>query len=166
MMETTLETELNRIVYAKVARGEYPEPVAQVSDAEQRAELTGLKAGMIERPATKLEYINRLAQLEAQIKGIAAQNEQINSDNAAARKAVDDKFSSDIATAKLDEENLWDAVRGYRNYLLAQSDWTQLPDSPLTESKKAEWQENRRALRDITETFKNPSEVVFPTPPS
>jgi len=165
-IETTFETELNRIVYAKVASGEYPDPIAQVSDAEQRAELIGLKAGTIARPATKPGYLNRLAQLEAQIKGIAAQNKQINVDNAAARKAVDDKFSADIAEAKLDEENLMAAIRAYRNYLLAQTDWTQNSDNKLTGTLKQAWKDHRQALRDLPENVVDPLNPVWPTPPA
>ena len=41
-------------------------------------------------------------------------------------------------------------VRAKRNAALADSDWTQLPDSPLSTAKKAEWRAYRKALRDIT----------------
>ena len=43
-------------------------------------------------------------------------------------------------------------LREYRNNLLEQSDWTVIPDSPLSDSKKAEWKTYRQALRDITKT--------------
>ena len=33
----------------------------------------------------------------------------------------------------------WEIFRGYRNKLLAHSDWTQSADSPLSDSKKVEW---------------------------
>lgn len=49
-----------------------------------------------------------------------------------------------------------------RNTLLQESDWTQLPDAPLTEEKKQEWVVYRQALRDITQTFSNPDDVIFP----
>ena len=44
------------------------------------------------------------------------------------------------------------ALRKPRNELLVESDWTQAIDSPLSESKKVEWQTYRQALRDITIT--------------
>tara|TARA_R100000654_G_scaffold4334_1_gene12893 strand:+ start:623 stop:862 length:240 start_codon:yes stop_codon:yes gene_type:complete len=70
-------------------------------------------------------------------------------------------------------------LREHRNYLLNQSDWTVSVDSPLSDSKKAEWKTYRQALRDITKTA-NPkiilgapvegvldkSSVTFPTKPS
>ena len=65
-----------------------------------------------------------------------------------------------------------------RNAKLAESDWTQAADSPLSDSKKAEWKTYRQSLRDITKTA-NPkiltdkppfrldmSSVTFPTKPS
>ncbi len=45
-------------------------------------------------------------------------------------------------------DDLWAAVRVQRNILLAASDWTQLPDVPL--STKSTWAAYRQALRDIT----------------
>lgn len=39
--------------------------------------------------------------------------------------------------------------RRQRDKLLAASDWTQLPDSPLTEEARAAWGEYRQALRDL-----------------
>ena len=54
-------------------------------------------------------------------------------------------------------------VRAQRGRLLAQSDWTQLPDVPLT--TKEEWAVYRQALRDITEQSGFPTAVVWPTAP-
>ena len=68
----------------------------------------------------------------------------------------------------------WEIFRGYRNNLLAQSDWTQAADSPLSDSKKAEWKTYRHSLRDLTKTadpkldgpFLVMSSVTWPTEPS
>lgn len=38
----------------------------------------------------------------------------------------------------------------FRKFLLLNSDWTQLPDSPLSAEKKAEWAAYRQALRDLS----------------
>lgn len=59
----------------------------------------------------------------------------------------------------------WDGIRMERHELLLQSDWTQMTDSPLTESKKEEWKEYRQALRDIT-NYPSPDEVIWPQKPS
>ena len=61
-----------------------------------------------------------------------------------------------------------------RNAKLAQSDWTQANDSPLSDSKKAEWKTYRQTLRDlpskVTPKFLPNSpridESDFPTKPS
>lgn len=42
--------------------------------------------------------------------------------------------------------------RQVRNVKLARCDWTQAPDSPLSDTKKAEWATYRQALRDLTKT--------------
>lgn len=57
--------------------------------------------------------------------------------------AVDQMDSDSIA-------EMWVRVRMKRNTLLAESDWTQMPDSPLNEETKAAWATYRQALRDIT----------------
>tara|TARA_R100000773_G_C4164827_1_gene81061 strand:- start:54 stop:272 length:219 start_codon:yes stop_codon:yes gene_type:complete len=42
--------------------------------------------------------------------------------------------------------------RGLRNKKLAKCDWTQAPDSPLSDEKKKEWATYRQTLRDLTKT--------------
>lgn len=56
----------------------------------------------------------------------------------------------------------WDTIREQRNFLLYESDWTQLSDSP---ADKASWAVYRQELRDITSTFATPEAVVWPTKP-
>ena len=68
-------------------------------------------------------------------------------------------------------------LRDERNYRLAQSDWTQLSDTPIVSSSKIEkdWKDYRQQLRDIT-VSSNPkltadgdldmTSVNWPTPPS
>lgn len=55
-------------------------------------------------------------------------------------------------------------LRNQRDYLLKQSDWTQMPDSPLTEEKKQEWQVYRQALRDLPATV-DINNIEFPIKP-
>jgi hypothetical protein len=62
------------------------------------------------------------------------------------------------------ENNKWNIVRGVRNDLLKQSDWTQLADSPLEGGTKLAWAQYRQALRDIT-AQPDPSNVVWPQSP-
>lgn len=70
------------------------------------------------------------------------------------------------ALPSMTDEDITNVIRQTRLYLLQQCDWTQLPDSPLTEGERAEWATYRQALRDILETNSaNLAETIFPTPP-
>jgi len=60
-------------------------------------------------------------------------------------------------------ETEWPIVRTERNRLLQASDWTQLPDVPLT--TKEAWAAYRQALRDVT-LQPDPFNIVWPTPPA
>ncbi len=50
------------------------------------------------------------------------------------------------------DKHSWEVFRDYRNNLLAQCDWTQAADSPLSNSKKNEWKTYRQKLRDLPKT--------------
>jgi hypothetical protein len=59
----------------------------------------------------------------------------------------------------------WSNIQEARNYLLKQCDWTQLVDVPLSDEDKEKWSTYRQALRDITKSFTNPDQVIWPIPP-
>lgn len=65
------------------------------------------------------------------------------------------------------QPNVTDYIRSKRANLLRNSDWTQMPDSPLSEAKKAEWATYRQALRDMPDTVSvnNIEEIVWPQRP-
>ena len=59
-----------------------------------------------------------------------------------------------LAAAALEAaRNHLQEVKEYRNALLIWSDWTQGNDSPLSDSKKAEYVTYRQALRDLPATI-------------
>jgi len=65
--------------------------------------------------------------------------------------------------------DFWNSVRIERNTLLTESDWTQMSDSPLTDSKKTEWSTYRQSLRDLPTSNSSASsydDVTFPSEPS
>ena len=65
--------------------------------------------------------------------------------------------------------SIWDTVRGQRNALLSESDWTQISDSPLSDSKKTEWATYRQTLRDIPtaqSTVTDIDNITWPSEPS
>lgn len=57
-------------------------------------------------------------------------------------------------------------MRSMRDNLLTFSDWTQSPDSPLTDTKKQEWATYRQALRDLPANTTDPANPTWPTQPS
>lgn len=56
----------------------------------------------------------------------------------------------------------WKDVRNRRDFRLKQSDYTQLPDWP---GDKEAWATYRQLLRDITDAYDDPNDVVWPTAP-
>ena len=73
--------------------------------------------------------------------------------------------------SEFDDENIPDdylieRMRIARNDLLAASDWTQMPDSPLADNKKAEWATYRQALRDFPATWTPADTANLPDKPS
>lgn len=57
-------------------------------------------------------------------------------------------------------------VKGTRNTLLSGSDWTQIPNNPLTAEQQAAWSNYRQELRDISSQSGYPFNVIWPTPPT
>lgn len=55
-------------------------------------------------------------------------------------------------------------MRDVRNRRLADCDWTQHRDSPLTEAQQDAWATYRQALRDMPEAA-DPFDPLWPTPP-
>ena len=60
-------------------------------------------------------------------------------------------------------EKQWSLIRAERSRRLLASDWTQLPDVPI--STKEAWAVYRQALRDIT-LQPDPENLIWPTPPN
>jgi hypothetical protein len=60
--------------------------------------------------------------------------------------------------------NTLESLRAIRNSLLAETDWTQAGDSPLSEDKKTEWKNYRQALRDLTD-LDDLTSIVWPAKP-
>jgi len=69
--------------------------------------------------------------------------------------------SQELEASRVDD--LWHQLRTTRNTKLAESDWTVLTDSPVS---TAAWKTYRQALRDLPANTTDPSNPVWPTPPS
>jgi hypothetical protein len=61
-----------------------------------------------------------------------------------------------------DVERMWAKIRYERTVELNNTDWTQVPDAPVNQSK---WAEYRQALRNLPENTEDPANPQWPTPP-
>ena len=75
---------------------------------------------------------------------------------------VNGEWSQVWTVQKLPEDKASDNVRGKRNQLLSDSDWTQVLDAPVN---KEAWAEYRQALRDLPDQAGFPFDVVYPDAP-
>ena len=64
-------------------------------------------------------------------------------------------------------EQLLHSLRRKRDQLLRDSDFTQIPDAPLSAEARAAWAAYRQALRDLPELYADdPAGVVWPAAPT
>ena len=68
-------------------------------------------------------------------------------------------------TADPVDELTWDDIRGMRDGILRDTDWTMTTGSTVDQ---AQWAAYRQNLRDLPQTYKDktPDDVVWPTQPS
>ena len=78
------------------------------------------------------------------------------------------KFTDIHVETTVTDEELASLARSDRNLLLDQSDWTQMPDSPLTDEVKTSWATYRTALRDLPahENWPSLEDADWPSAPS
>lgn len=69
---------------------------------------------------------------------------------------------SPVEKQPLPDEWLIERMRIQRDRLLAESDWTQLPDAPVDRDA---WATYRQALRDLPATWEPGPTVTFPDKP-
>ena len=79
---------------------------------------------------------------------------------------IDNKPITLIHKYEKSTEELLQELRNKRDTLLSSSDFSQLPDSPLTEEQKQAWAEYRQQLRDYPATVVDPiNPPPFPSKP-
>lgn len=114
-----------------------------------------LETGEIEHSTTTVAEINEVGLLDGQ--GIIEGDYQPNE-----YKIIDGE-------AVLRTDNALEILRLKRDALLKESDWTLMPDSPLSDSKKQEWATYRQSLRDLPNNnndITSIDDVVFPNKPN
>jgi hypothetical protein len=80
------------------------------------------------------------------------------------KEEFSDLFNDDEKYEELIRDK-WVETRVLRNTLLMTTDWTQLPDAPLTNEQKIKWAEYRQALREIPSGTTNPYVAQWPDLP-
>lgn len=73
------------------------------------------------------------------------------------------KTKKEIKENKEKEE--WEFLRRKRNDLLKETDYLMMEDYPISKENKDKIKEYRKKLRDLTELYKNPFEIIFPEKP-
>ena len=107
----------------------------------------------------EIEYNDGKANLDITSIGIYSQAETTFNNEIQRRKDLDDEYLNSSTF-------LWMKLRSERDNLLLSSDFTQLGDIGLSESKKTEWVNYRQALRDLPANTSDPANPTWPTKPS
>ena len=107
----------------------------------------------------EIEYNDGKANLDITSIGIYSQAETTFNNEIQRRKDLDDEYLNSSTF-------LWMKLRNERDNLLLSSDFTQLGDIGLSESKKTEWINYRQALRDLPANTSDPASPNWPTKPS
>lgn len=119
-------------------------------------------SGVILRTVSSTDDIlNNVLADEDYIEGSFSTDEYIIKEGKATKKNKTTITKQNKTQAQID-------LRQKRDSLLINSDWTQTIDSPLSDTKKLEWQTYRQELRDLPATYKNiesVDEVIFPKEP-
>ncbi len=113
-----------------------------------------LETGEIEHSTSTVAEINEVGLLDGQ--GIIQGDYQPN------------KYKVIDGEAVVRTDNVLEILRNKRNELLNESDWTQVNDCPLSDSKKQEWATYRQELRDLPslhQSANNIDDVIFPSNP-
>jgi hypothetical protein len=76
-----------------------------------------------------------------------------------------DKELGDWITTPIPDEVFWENLRLQRDTKLQFSDWSQLPDAPLTTIEKTSWATYRQELRDLPANTIDPKQITWPSQP-
>ena len=107
----------------------------------------------------EIEYNDGKPNLSISSIGIYSQAETTFNNEIKRRKDLDDEYLNSSSF-------LWMKLRSERDNLLLSSDFTQLGDIGLSETKKTEWVNYRQLLRDLPANTSDPANPTWPTKPS
>ncbi|HEK0270620.1 tail fiber assembly protein [Pseudomonas aeruginosa] len=72
---------------------------------------------------------------------------------------------ADVLLAAINAQ-AWELIRAERDRRIAATDYTQMPDSPLTAEQRQAFAAYRQALRDIPQDHDSPDAVAWPDVPA
>jgi hypothetical protein len=78
-----------------------------------------------------------------------------------------DTVKTEVETQRINDENAylnsWERIRNLRDFWLSKTDWTVLPDSPLSDTEKTNYETYRTNLRNIPSTYSSeqPRDIEF-----
>jgi len=140
---------------------------AVVTDGEFRAAFpsTGFPIHITEQTYNEFGY-------DVVLEGPQAQPTRYQVGFADGVQQIDGKWFTKYSVADMDneakaakDEEQAKNVRTQRTEKLRDCDWTQLDDTPMSNTQKADWAEYRQALRDVPERAGFPWKVEWPVQP-
>lgn len=79
------------------------------------------------------------------------------------QKALAEAYNGEVTVEEVAQTE--EEIRSQRDRLLADTDWTQVLDAPISAESREAFRVYRQALRDITEQEGFPADVVWPEMP-
>lgn len=76
---------------------------------------------------------------------------------------LEEKQNNEAELVPYKQTATWESIKATRDLLLKESDWTDLPNTPL--KNKQAWIDYRQELRDIPQAFQTADQVVWPKKP-
>jgi len=140
---------------------------AVVTDGEFRAAFpsTGFPIHITEQTYNEFGY-------DVVLEGPQAQPTRYQVGFADGVQQIDGKWFTKYSVADMDDEaktakdeEQAKNVRTQRTEKLRDCDWTQLDDTPMSNTQKADWAEYRQALRDVPNQAGFPFDIEWPTQP-
>lgn len=156
--------ELTRIVSIRSNAPSFIEPDNVKSLDRQIVEkyqmIRQYESETMERPRNRSEYRALLDTLHSELNMLRSQREV---EHQMAWENYLNVSNGLRAEAREDQSSKLDAIRVIRDRLLAETDFTQLVDAPITDEEKQVWATYRQELRDFTTTV-NLDDIQFPSP--
>lgn len=162
-IQAKYDEELNNVAASSISvthPGYQNRLVNEIQDKNEE-----LQSALTNPTGNKQIWLSEVETLKSELSALIEADNQIVIDNHESDTSYRAAWNAELAALKLNEDNQWVAVRNTRNWLLSLCDWTQLPDAPITDTKKTAWADYRQELRDIPETSQTIESIVWPAQP-